>query len=159
MNSKETYSNGIQRRADTAALVAGLQGSDQNAAYACLRQLQQESIESGELYQYFDTFADMLSSGNSYLRTRGLLLIVACARWDIDYKIDEVIDACLPHIMDVKPSVSRQFIAVLPELARYKPELKEDIRQALSSADPGQYQDSMAPLVQKDIAKALAAIG
>ena len=143
---------------NTAALVAGLQGPDQNAAHACLQQLQRESEESGELYRYFNTFAAMLDSDNSYLRARGLLLIAACARWDTDNKVDEVLDKCLAHIMDVKPTVSRQWIAVLPKLARQKPDLAEDIRRALHSADPGRYRDSMAPLVQQDIAKALAAM-
>ena len=144
---------------DTADLVAGLQNPDHTAAHACLQQLQRKSTESSDLYRYFDTFSGMLDSDNSYLRARGLLLIVACARWDADCKIDEVIDGCLAHIMDVKPTVSRQLIAVLPELARYKPELKENIRGALHRANPGRYRDSMAPLVQRDIAKALAAIG
>lgn len=143
---------------DTAALVAGLQDTDHTTAYACLQQLERESLQSNALYHYFDTFVAMLDGDNSYWRTRGLLLIVACARWDVDNKIDEVMDQCLTHIMDVKPTVSRQFIAVLPQLAQYKPDLAEDIRHALRSANPGHYRKSMASLVQQDIAKALEEI-
>ena len=162
-NCKKQYSLGKGRERnpvmDIAELVAGLQGPDHTTAHAYLQVLQRESVESDALYHYFDTFTAMLGSCNSYLRARGLLLIVACARWDVDNKIDEIIDDCLTHIMDIKPTVSRQFISALPELARYKPDLAEDIRRALHNANPARYRDSMAPLVQQDIAKALAAIG
>lgn len=144
---------------DIAALLVGLRSHDHNAAYACFRQLRQESTRSNALYPYFDTLTAMIDSDNSYLRTRGLLLIIACARWDTDNKMDEVIDACLTHIMDVKPAVSRQFIVALPELVGYRPDLTEKIRSALCSASPGRYRESMAPLVQQDIARTLAAIG
>lgn len=143
---------------DTAAWINGLYDSDQNAAYACLKHLLQESKHSNALYAYFDQFVELTKSDSSYMRARGLLLIAACARWDTDNKIDEVIDDCLAHIMDGKPTVSRQWIAALPELAQDKPELAEDIRRALRRANPGRYRDSMAPLIQQDIAKALAAL-
>ena len=34
--------------------------------------------------------AEMLDSDNPYIRTRGLLLISANAKWDSDNKIDEI---------------------------------------------------------------------
>ena len=33
----------------------------------------------------------MLDSDNSYIRTRGLVLLACHAKWDVDYKIDELI--------------------------------------------------------------------
>lgn len=100
----------------------------------------------------------MLDSDNSYIRTRGLTLIACSAQWDEDYKIDEIIDKYLKHITDVKPITARQCIKLLPLIAEHKPELKEDIRSALYKADISIYDDSMGPLVYKDIQKALKKI-
>ena len=47
---------------------------------------------------------------------------------------------------------------LLPIVAKYKPELKNDILSALYKANISVYDDSMQPLVYKDIQKALKAI-
>ena len=44
---------------------------------------------------------------HSYIRTRGLTLLAYNAKWDKDYKIDEVIDKYLKHITDAKLSLLR----------------------------------------------------
>ena len=74
------------------------------------------------------------------------------------YKIDEIIDRYLKHITDVKPITARQCIKLLPIIAKYKPELKDDILSALHKADISGYDNSMQPLVYKDIQKALKEI-
>lgn len=53
---------------------------------------------------------------------------------------------------------ARQCIRLLPMLTKYKPELKDDILSALHKADISIYDDSMQPLVYKDIQKALKEI-
>ena len=105
-----------------------------------------------------DRLSDMLDSDNSYIRTRGLTLLAYNAKWDKDYKIDEVIDKYLKHITDVKPITARQCIKLLPVIAKHKPELKNDIFSALHSADISTYEDSMQSLVYKDIQKAIEII-
>lgn len=125
---------------------------------AAMDSLIEKSRDSNEVYPYFDYFLELSEDENSYVRTRGLLLIAANAKWDVDNKIDEAIDGLLKHIMDVKPITSRQFIKALPEIARYKPDLAEDIKIALRSADTEIYKDSMQPLVYKDIQKSLGQI-
>lgn len=125
------------------------------AAYKALLDLQKESEETNGVYPYMDRLSDMLDSDNSYIRTRGLVLIAYNARWDKDYKIDEIIDQYLQHITDVKPITARQYIKLLPLVARYKPELKNDILSALHKANICIYGDSMQPLVYKDIQQAL----
>lgn len=129
-----------------------------NVAYKALRQLQQESIETDRVYPYMDRLSDMLDSENSYIRTRGLTLIAYNAKWDKDYKIDEIIDRYLRHITDVKPITARQCIKLLPILAENKPELRNDILSALRKANSCVYHGSMQPLVYKDIQKALKEI-
>lgn len=136
-------------------LVEGLANSNAQQAYACLQQLQKESELSSLVYPYFDLFANMLSSDNSYIRTRGLILIAYNAKWDTEYKIDEIIDTYLKHITDDKPITARRCIKVLPLVAKHKPDLKQDIVNALHRANLGKYKTSMLPLIVKDIQKAL----
>lgn len=143
---------------DVQELVYGLRDKNNKYAYQCLKQLEYESINSDTVYSYFDFFASMLNDANSYIRTRGILLIAANAKWDTDYKIDEIIDSYLKHIMDDKPITARQTIKALPAIAKYKPDLKNDICNALRSANLQIYRSNMQPLVYKDIQEALRTI-
>lgn len=127
-------------------------------AYKALQELQKESKETDCVYPYMDRLSEMLDSDNSYIRTRGLALIAYNAKWDKDYKIDEIIDKYLKHITDVKPITARQCIKLLPIIAKDKPELRNDILSALHQANICIYDDSMQPLVYKDIQKALKEI-
>ena len=129
-----------------------------NVAYKALQDLQKESEETDCVYPYLDRLSDMLDNDNSYIRTRGLILLAYNAKWDKDYKIDEVIDKYLKHITDVKPITARQCIKLLPIIAKCKPELKNDILSALHKANTFVYDDSMQSLVYKDIQKALKEI-
>ena len=126
-----------------------------NVAYKALQLLQKESEERNCVYPYMHRLSDMLDSENSYIRTRGLTLLAYNAKWDKDNKIDEIIDKYLKHITDIKPITARQCIKLLPIIAEYKPELKNDIISALHKANISIYGDSMQSLVHKDIQKAL----
>lgn len=118
----------------------------------------EQSELSKDVYRYFDVFAEMLNNPNSYIRARGLLLIAANAKWDEDFRIDEIIDDYLKHIMDEKPITSRQCIKVLPNIAKYKPHLTNTICTALKMANIEIYNSNMRPLVYKDIQTALKQI-
>ena len=131
---------------------------ENTVAYRALQDLQRESEETDCVYAYMDRLSDMLENDNSYIRTRGLTLMAYNARWDRDNKIDEIIDRYLKHITDVKPITARQCIKLLPMIAKDKPELRKDICSALQRADISFYDDSMRPLVYKDIQKALKEI-
>ena len=126
-----------------------------NVAYKALQDLQKESEETDCVYPYMDRLSDMLDNDNSYIRTRGLILLAYNAKWDKDNKIDEIIDKYLKHITDIKPITARQCIKLLPIIAEYKPELKNDILSALHKANISIYGDSMQSLVHKDIQKVL----
>lgn len=139
-------------------LVADLTGRDQNAAYASYLKLREESQHTASVYAYFDCFVSMLASDSAYVRTRGLLLLVCNAKWDAAHRLDTVIDRLFLHLADAKPTVSRQLIAAMPDLARDRPDLTDDILQALRQVNSGRYAESMASLVQADIAKTLRAI-
>ena len=129
-----------------------------NVAYKALQELQKESEETDCVYPFIDRLSDMLDSENSYIRTRGLTLLAYNAKWDKEYKVDEIIDEYLKHITDVKPITARQCIKLLPIIAKHKPELKNGILSALNKANISIYDYSMQPLVYKDIQKALKEI-
>lgn len=149
---------GIAMSMNTAETFELLFDKNNKVAYKALQELQKESEKTDHVYPYMDRLSDMLNSDNSYIRTRGLILIAYNAKWDKDYKIDEVIDDYLKHITDVKPITARQCIKLLPVIAENKLELKNDILSALQKADISFYDDSMQPLVYKDIQKALKEI-
>lgn len=127
-------------------------------AYGALKALEEISAESNCLYQHMDRFIEMVASGNSYVRTRGLVLIAHNAKWDVDNRIDGIIDEYLGHVTDEKPICARQCIQLLPLIAEAKPALAPKIISALREANAARYADSMRPLVQKDICDSLLAI-
>ncbi|SNR91760.1 hypothetical protein SAMN05446037_1001409 [Anaerovirgula multivorans] len=143
---------------EIAKLVEDLSNKDNKYAYKCLKQLEEESQMSNSVYLYFDDFVNMLDSPNSYIRTRGMILIAANAKWDKDYKIDEIINKYLKHIMDDKPITARQCIKALPTIAKYKLDLVNCICTALRKADAEIYKNSMQSLVYNDIVTALREI-
>ena len=143
---------------DIKGLVSGLCSKDNTSAYRCLKQLETISEDSNAVYPYFDVFSEMLDDANSYVRTRAIVLIAANAKWDVDNKVDEIIEEYLKHIMDERPITARQCIKLLPVIANHKPELADCICKALHSANPQMYPSSMQPLVSKDIQNALRAI-
>lgn len=143
---------------DIAEKFALLFDKNNNTAYEALRILQKESEENDAVYSYMDKLGDMLDSGNSYIRTRGLILIAYNAKWDKDYKIDEMLDKYLKHIADSKPVTARKCIKLLPMIAQSKPELKSDILAALRQADVSFYAESMRQLIYGDIQEALTEI-
>ena len=71
--------------------VRGLYSPDVKAAYASFLRLKAESEGGNAVYRFWDDFAGMMDSENSYVRTRDLLLIAENARWDADHKMDGVL--------------------------------------------------------------------
>lgn len=136
-------------------LINGLTDHDDKKAYECLRKLEERSCQSSIVYPFFDTFVEMLDSDNSYVRTRAFLLITANAKWDIDNRIDEIIQRFLECSTDDKPTTARQCIKVLPTIAKYKPHLKRDIENSLRHINLSKYKESMQTLIIKDIQKVL----
>ncbi|WP_343208651.1 SufBD protein [Anaerolentibacter hominis] len=132
-------------------LIEDLQNKDSKLAYHALQELLARSGQDSQVYTYMNLFFDMTDSKNSYVRTRGLLLISANARWDGACKIESKIGSYLTHITDAKPITARQCIKALPAIALYKPALREIILDALTNADISNYADSMQPLICGDI--------
>jgi len=141
-----------------SSLIERLSSKDPNDAYQALLNLLEESKLSPSVYKFFGTFVPMINDSNSYIRTRGLLLIAANAKWDTDNRIDGILDEYMKHIVDEKPITARQVIKALAKVAFYKPALAAQIKEALRNADTSSYNGNMRPLVDKDIATALQEI-
>jgi hypothetical protein len=139
-------------------LVNGLFNKNNKEAYRCLQELEVASERDNSVYRFFDVFVDMLDNDNSYIRTRGLLLISANSKWDRDCKIDEIIDKYLKHVLDDKPVTSRQCIRALLRIAEFKPALIEVICATLKKANPEKYASNMRSLIYQDIYAALEKI-
>ena len=110
------------------------------------------------MYEYFDTLVEMSDNKNSNIRSRGIVLISSNAEWDIDNKINSIIDKFLEHIEDEKPITSRQCIKSLENIIKYKKELIPVIQKRLLEINYLKYEDSMQSLIFKDIEKILKSI-
>jgi hypothetical protein len=106
---------------DIETLIESLKSKEHDKGYEALNILLKESEKSPSLYRYFAEFSLMLSSDNSYIRTRGLLLIGSLAKWDISDKIDPIIDSVILNIDYKNPICSRIAIKVLIQIAKEKP--------------------------------------
>lgn len=127
---------------------------DHTKAYEILKELVEESDKSNSFYSYIDIFFEMLQHDNSYIRSRGIFLIAANVKWDIDNKIDNNIQSYLKHMEDDNPITSRQCIKEVIKIAKYKPQLIDVIIKALQTTTVI-YADSMQSLIVNDRKKAL----
>ena len=143
---------------ETKKLVQALRDKDHNYGWACFKKLQEKSLSSAAVYQYFDEFAAMLEDKNSYVKNRALLLIAANARWDKKGKTDQIIEIYLNLLADEKPVTVRQCIQALPEIIKHRPHLKKLVLSALKKIKLQEYKESMQPLLAKDLENALALI-
>lgn len=132
------------------ALISALQDKDDKKAYAFSKKISAESAASDVYYSYFEDFASLLDAKSSYVRTRGFTLCCAQARWDTGGKLERALSAMFQLLHDDKPTVVRQCLGALHEVALYRPELCEAIKTELEHMNLSKYKDSMVPLIQKD---------
>lgn len=135
---------------NTKGLVQQLYLSDTKKAYNSLLELKNKSEVSNETYGYFDEFVKMLDNENSYIRSRGILLIASNVKWDKENKFDNIVDKFLLHVQDEKPITARQCIQSLKEIIKYKPNLHSKIKENLCSINYSKYKDTMNKLIFKD---------
>ena len=70
----------VVRLEHIAELIELLFSKNATAGCGAMKELIDVAEESNCLYSYMDRFIEMLDSDNSYIRTRGLLLIAANAQ-------------------------------------------------------------------------------
>ena len=110
-----------------------------------------ESAETDMWYELFDNVATLLSHPKSLVRNRAMGILAGLAIWDDENKFDSVIDEFVSHITDEKPITSRQCIKALAKVGKAKPVYIDKIISCMENADLSGYNDSMRPLLEKDI--------
>lgn len=127
----------------------------QNDKYACALtdKILSESQLTDEWYPYFEDFAALLDHPKSLVRNRALYLLAANARWDDENRFDRILPDFLRHITDEKPITARQCIKALAQVGQAKPQYIPQILSCFQEADLSGYQDSMRPLIEKDMAE------
>ena len=131
-------------------ITEAFQDKDNNKAYALSRDIAAKSAATNEYYSMFDDFAGLLTAKSSYVRTRGFALCCAQARWDEEGKLKNAFPAMLALLHDEKPTVVRQCIGALREVALYRPELCGDMKAEVEAIDLTRYKESVSPRIGKD---------
>lgn len=131
-------------------IIEMLKNKDDKKAYNFAKEISAKSADTDEYYALFDSFIGMLDDKSSYVRTRGFCLACAQARWDNFGKIDAAFDKMCVLLNDEKPTVVRQCLKALHEVALFRPELSDRICTAVNSIELSNYKDSMSPLIKKD---------
>lgn len=135
-------------------LLTTLTGSDNRQAYAALQDLEAISRKSDQLLVKMPVFAEMVTSKRSFIRVRGFRLLCQQAKWDQEGELDCLLPVALAILADSKPTVLRQALAALHEVVKAKPQLRQLIVQQTAAIDCSKFnQETMAPLVEKDIAE------
>lgn len=73
------------------------------------------------------------------------------ARWANAGQIETVFDEMSTLLYDDKPTVVRQCLEALHEVAVYRPEMSDRLLRAVGKIEPGKYRDSMSTLIKKDM--------
>ena len=134
-------------------IIAKLTAKDDKYACAVADQIISESQDSDEWYESFNTFVSLLDHPKAFVRNRILHILAANAQWDDDNRFDAILDDYLAHVMDEKPITARQCIKELIHVGKAKPQYIPRILECFHCADLSNYQDSMRPLIEQDMAE------
>lgn len=131
--------------------IENLYNKDNNSAYKTLLDLEVITIESNELYSYFDLLLKMLNDERTFIRVRGFRLICCLAKWDTENKINDNIDIILKELEDEKGTSVRQCLEKLNQILIYKIELTNIIASKLRNLELSKYKESMQSLIKNDL--------
>ena len=140
-------------------IILKLRDKDDKAAYEYSKLLGAESAESDKYLPMIPQFADMLEDKSSYVRARGFILICNQAKWAKDGQIADVFDRMRVLLYDSQPTVVRQCLLALHEVALYRSEMAEMITDAVDKIDVLKYKESMSQLIKKDIDELMKVLG
>lgn len=132
-------------------VIKSLTNKDNKKAYEYAKEIGVESAKSDKYLDMIPDFVGMLKDNSSFIRARFFILICNQARWANDGQIKDIYKQMSPLLNDPKPTVVRQCLNALHEVALFRPEMCDDIKKSLSKIDLNIYKDSMVPLIKKDI--------
>lgn len=117
-----------------------------------------QAKQGPEVAVFVPHFYELLDSKRSYVRTRGIILLAANAKWISEKELERILPKLLEHIADPKPITARQCIQCLPQIVDEKPVTAPAIVAALRQVKLTGYQESMQKLVAQDIQQVLRQI-
>ena len=138
-----------------ADLVDLLDEKADDVRYQALLLLTARAERFPDVLPHWSRFVVKLTSGNSYQRSIGVMMLAGSARWaDVD-----TVSACLPGcfalLPDEKPITVRQAIQALGKIARDAPSAAPQIAQALMGMDVLAARETMRKLLLLDACRAL----
>lgn len=143
---------------DILQLVEWLNLKDDALRYQAFLLLQQRSMLADDVYPYWDTFCGKLTSGNSYQRSIGLMLLAENAKWDDENRLEQCMEDYLALLGDEKPITVRQCIQSLAKIVPHKPDLGGRIAERLISFDLMSVKETMRKSILLDILNILLLI-
>lgn len=144
--------------AELSQLVEWLTLKDDKIRYQAFQMLIARSHQTRDVYVFWDNFCEKLTNDNSYQRSIGMMLLAANTQWDVDNRINAVIDDCLELVNDEKPITARQCIQSLNNIVNHKSHLCDKIADKLMSVDILSIKPTMQKLILLDILGVLARI-
>jgi hypothetical protein len=140
---------------DLTALVEWLSSQEDEIRYRSFLLLKFRSQHDRCVYQFWEAFRSRLSSGNSYQRSLGMMLLSENVRWDEENRMGLLIDEYLRLLGDEKPITVRQCIQSLENILLYKPELSRIISERLVALPLEKIRETMRKSILMDILQIL----
>lgn len=143
---------------DLPQIVEWLSEKDDKIRYQAFLMLQYRSQYLNDVYEFWDTFRNKLTSKNSYQRSIGLMLIAENTKWDLENRLLNIIDEYLALLNGEKPITIRQCIQSLSKIVPYKPDLYDKITEKLITFNFAAVKETMRKLIMLDILNILIII-
>lgn len=145
-------------REDLAQLVEWLSEKDDKLRYQAFLLLEQRSLQTRDVYPFWNVFHQKLGSSNSYQRSIGVMLLAANAKWDDDRRLDEMIGEYLLLLYDEKPITVRQCLQSLSRIVAAKPHLGQIVASSVLAIDLATCRETMRKSILTDMIAVLAAV-
>ena len=138
-----------------ADLVDLLDEKADDVRYQALLLLTARAERFPDVLPHWSRFVVKLTSGNSYQRSIGVMMLAANARWADAGAVSACLPGCFALLSDEKPITARQAIQALGKIARDAPSAAPQIAQALMGMDILAARETMRKLLLLDACRAL----
>ena len=119
-----------------SGLIGLLAQKDNEIRYGAFLVLTQRSRTHGDVYPFWDTLCEKLSSGNSAQRSIGVMLLAENVRWDREKRLLKIWFRYAACFCDEKFITARQAIQSLKVWLKEAPHMHTAIVEALTALQP-----------------------
>ena len=148
----------ILNKNDLPQIMGWLAEKDQKIRDRALLLLRNRSLQSDDIYPFWDVFREMLKNRDPERKGMGAVLIAANTRWDRENKIDDAIEDYLSCLNDRNQTVAQQCIQALHEIIPYKKHLRTTIADGLINIPLSSFEKTRQKSLLVDILGALVVI-